>query len=110
MEGITRFEDRYRLPVGISVNMTSFAAKLLTQVITLHGTVACISWPLSLQRALMCSAKGAKDAKALVMSSPVADHLIAAIALPRPGGPPAAQPLKDAQWWALARLKPEEPG
>ena len=32
MEGITRFEDRYRLPVGISVNMTSFAAKLLTQV------------------------------------------------------------------------------
>jgi hypothetical protein len=26
-EGETRFEDRYRLPVGISVNMTSFSAK-----------------------------------------------------------------------------------
>lgn len=29
-EGETRFEDRYRLPIGISVNMTSFSAKLLT--------------------------------------------------------------------------------
>ena len=26
-EGETRFEDRYRLPIGISVNMTSFSAK-----------------------------------------------------------------------------------
>ena len=32
-EGETRFEDRYRLPVGISVNMTSFSAKLLTSAI-----------------------------------------------------------------------------
>lgn len=31
-EGLTRFEDRHRLPLGISVNFTSFAAKLLTQV------------------------------------------------------------------------------
>lgn len=31
MEGLTRFEDRQRLPLGISVNFTSFAAKLLTQ-------------------------------------------------------------------------------
>lgn len=40
VEGITRFEDRYRLPVGISVNMTSFSAKLLTQVLHLLA-VAC---------------------------------------------------------------------
>ena len=33
VEGVTRFEDRFRLPVGISVNMTSFSAKLLTQVL-----------------------------------------------------------------------------
>lgn len=32
MEGLTRFEDRRRLPLGISINFTSFAAKLLTQV------------------------------------------------------------------------------
>ena len=32
-EGETRFEDRYRLPIGISVNMTSFSAKLLTSAI-----------------------------------------------------------------------------
>ena len=29
-EGETRFEDKYRLPVGISVNLTSFSAELLT--------------------------------------------------------------------------------
>jgi hypothetical protein len=31
-EGITRFEDRYKLPVGISVNMTSWSAKMMTHV------------------------------------------------------------------------------
>lgn len=31
-EGLTRFEDRHRLPLGISVNFSSFAAKMLTQV------------------------------------------------------------------------------
>lgn len=31
-EGLTRFEDRHRLPLGISVNLNSFAAKMLTQV------------------------------------------------------------------------------
>lgn len=30
-EGVTRFEDRYRLPLGISVNFQSYAAKLLTE-------------------------------------------------------------------------------
>lgn len=31
-QGLTRFEDRRRLPLGISVNFNSMAAKLLTQV------------------------------------------------------------------------------
>lgn len=29
--GVTRYEDRFKLPLGISVNMTSFAAKVLIQ-------------------------------------------------------------------------------
>lgn len=31
-EGLTRFEDRNRLPLGISVNLNSFSAKMLAQV------------------------------------------------------------------------------
>lgn len=31
-QSLTRFEDRHRLPIGVSVNFTSHAAKLLTQV------------------------------------------------------------------------------
>jgi hypothetical protein len=31
-EGLTRFEDRHRLPLGISVNLNSFSAKMLAQV------------------------------------------------------------------------------
>lgn len=31
-EGVTRFEDRYRLPLSISVNATAYAAKLLAEV------------------------------------------------------------------------------
>jgi hypothetical protein len=31
-EGLTRFEDRNRLPLGISVNLNSFSAKTLAQV------------------------------------------------------------------------------
>lgn len=31
-EGLTRFEDRHKLPLGISVNLNSFAAKMLAQV------------------------------------------------------------------------------
>lgn len=30
--GCTRFEDRHRLPLGIAVNLSTFAAKLLAQV------------------------------------------------------------------------------
>ena len=30
-EGVTRFEDRNRLPLGICVNLTAFSAKMLTQ-------------------------------------------------------------------------------
>lgn len=31
-EGVTRFEDRQRLPMGICVNLTAYAAKLCFQV------------------------------------------------------------------------------
>lgn len=31
-EGLTRFEDRKRLPLGISVNLATFSAKMLAQV------------------------------------------------------------------------------
>lgn len=31
-EGLTRFEDRHKLPLGISVNFNSYSAKLLAQV------------------------------------------------------------------------------
>lgn len=31
-EGLTRFEDRNRLPLGISINLNSFSAKVLSQV------------------------------------------------------------------------------
>jgi hypothetical protein len=34
ISGVTRFEDRFRLPLGISINMTSYAAKLL--VLTMY--------------------------------------------------------------------------
>ena len=39
--GVTRFEDRFKLPLGISVNMTSFAAKVLIQSVynPNHGLV-----------------------------------------------------------------------
>ena len=33
-EGMTRFEDRFKQPLGISVNFTSYAARLLTQAWT----------------------------------------------------------------------------
>lgn len=36
-EGLTRFEDRHRLPFGVSVNLNSYAAKLLAQVRTATG-------------------------------------------------------------------------
>eukprot|EP00775_Hariotina_reticulata_P013650 gene13650-13773_t len=31
-DGLTRFEDRHRLPLGVSVNFNSFAAKMLAQI------------------------------------------------------------------------------
>ena len=31
-QGITRFEDRLQLPLGVSVNFTSYSAKILAQV------------------------------------------------------------------------------
>ena len=31
-QGLTRFEDRQSLPLGVSTNFTAYSAKLLTQV------------------------------------------------------------------------------
>ena len=31
-EGVTRFEDRWRLPLGISFNMSAFSATIMSQV------------------------------------------------------------------------------
>jgi hypothetical protein len=38
-EGLTRFEDRHRLPFGVSVNLNSFAAKVLAQVRSVLGAL-----------------------------------------------------------------------
>ena len=35
-DGVTRFEDRYRLPLGVSVNLTDYSAQLATEVCTLY--------------------------------------------------------------------------
>ena len=31
-DGVTRFEDRYRLPLGVTVNLTDYSAQLATEV------------------------------------------------------------------------------
>jgi hypothetical protein len=41
-QGLTRFEDRRRLPLGISINFNSMAAKLLTQVCFMHISAASV--------------------------------------------------------------------
>ena len=38
--GLTRFEDRHALPLGVSSNFTAYSAKLLTQV----RARACALW------------------------------------------------------------------
>jgi hypothetical protein len=38
-EGMTRFEDRFKQPLGISVNFTSYAARLLTQARSLLSSL-----------------------------------------------------------------------
>ena len=35
-QGLTRFENRQALPVGVSTNFTAYSAKLLTQVRSLN--------------------------------------------------------------------------
>lgn len=39
-DGVTRFEDRFRLPLGVTVNLTDYSAQLATEVnhtsLTLH--------------------------------------------------------------------------
>jgi hypothetical protein len=44
-QGLTRFEDRRRLPLGISVNFNSMAAKLLTQVWVLKACAHFVDSP-----------------------------------------------------------------
>ena len=39
-EGFTRFEDRFKMPLGISINYTSYAAKLLAEVSKHAATVS----------------------------------------------------------------------
>ncbi len=34
-DGVTRFEDRYRLPLGVTVNLTDYSAQLATEVASL---------------------------------------------------------------------------
>lgn len=31
-DGVTRFEDRFRLPLGVTVNLTDYSAQLATEV------------------------------------------------------------------------------
>ena len=31
-DGVTRFEDRYRLPLGVTVNITDYSAQMATEV------------------------------------------------------------------------------
>lgn len=37
-QGLTRFEDRHSLPLGVSSNFTAYSAKLLTHVCYSHLT------------------------------------------------------------------------
>ena len=39
-DGVTRFEDRYRLPLGVTVNLTDYSAQLATEVSTLPTHVS----------------------------------------------------------------------
>jgi hypothetical protein len=43
-EGLTRFEDRNRLPLGISVNLNSFSAKTLAQVRASSSPACSLQW------------------------------------------------------------------
>ena len=43
-EGFTRFEDRFKMPLGISINYTSYAAKLLAEVRHLTQTTGVYVW------------------------------------------------------------------
>ena len=41
-QGLTRFEDRHALPLGVSSNFTAYSAKLLTQVPRLFVALSCL--------------------------------------------------------------------
>ena len=67
-EGETRFEDRYRLPIGISVNMTSFSAKLLTSAIYNPRNIMVFSQVHSLdESSVLCKPRLERGNKLLCM-------------------------------------------
>ena len=45
-DGVTRFEDRYRLPLGVTVNITDYSAQMATEVCPLQHRQ--YSWFLTL--------------------------------------------------------------
>lgn len=47
-QGLTRFEDRHSLPLGVSSNFTAYSAKLLTQARPLPNTTLLAGFPFLL--------------------------------------------------------------
>lgn len=66
--GVTRFEDRFRLPLGISVNLVSYAAKLLVQTAAdpEHGMALIRAFGRSVELAIIDAGKFAEKGAALV--------------------------------------------
>ena len=58
-DGVTRFEDRYRLPLGVTVNITDYSAQMATEVPSGISTAYLLSLLLGhmLQRQLLCHAQ-----------------------------------------------------
>ena len=44
-DGVTRFEDRYRLPLGVTVNLTDYSAQLATEVSMLTAPACSVIPP-----------------------------------------------------------------
>ena len=47
-DGVTRFEDRYRLPLGVTVNITDYSAQMATEVPSGISSAYLLSLLLSL--------------------------------------------------------------
>ncbi len=57
-QGLTRFEDRHSLPLGVSSNFTAYSAKLLTQACCCHRMLCQLSCYCSLSRKCCCQLPG----------------------------------------------------